>query len=74
MVIVGAFGDMTTDSRFGGATVNMSVPDTPLNVAVIVLVPAPTPVANPDAEIVALVLSLDVHVTVDEMLFWVPSL
>ena len=71
---VGVLGDTAKDSRFGGATVNVSVPDTLVIVAVIVLVPAATAVTNPDAEIVALLVSLDVHVTVDEMSFWLPSL
>jgi hypothetical protein len=71
---VGFFGDMATESRFGGATVRVCVPLTPLNVARSELVPAATPVARPLVETVALVVSLDAQVAVDETSLVEPSL
>ncbi len=48
----------------GSVTVNVAEPDTPSTVALIVVEPASTPVANPDELIVATEVMLLVHVNV----------
>ena len=48
----------------GGVTVNTVVPTTEFNVALIVLVPTPAPVAKPPAVIVATPGVAEAHVTV----------
>jgi hypothetical protein len=65
-------GFTVTDVKVGGTTARVAVPLTAPFVAVMVtgLVVAPTPVANPLATIVALLVSDDVHVTLLVM-FWV---
>lgn len=71
----GAFGEMTSAVRLGGATVSMSVPVIPLSVALMELVPALTPVASPEVEtMVATAGTLDSQLAVEDTSFVVPSL
>jgi hypothetical protein len=56
-------GNTTTVATGPGVTVNTLLPDFPSLVAVIVAVPVLSPVATPDADTVATVMSLDAHVT-----------
>jgi hypothetical protein len=64
-------GDMAIDTSVGGVTVTDSVvePVTPALVAEIVAVPAPTPVARPVPEIVAVVVVSETQVAVPERSF-----
>jgi hypothetical protein len=72
--MVGLPGEMAIETTVAGVIVNPSCPVTPPRTAVIELVPAATPVARPDDEIVAEAVALEAHVTDDEMSFWLPSL
>ena len=55
-------GPTVRDNRFGGLTVRVSLPVTPLKVALTELVPAVSPVARPAAETVAMVVALEAQV------------
>jgi hypothetical protein len=50
------------DDTFGGLTVRVSFPVTPLKVALTELVPAASPVARPVAETVAIPVALEAQV------------
>jgi hypothetical protein len=67
-------GPTLIEDNVAGVTVNMSWPVTPLITAVTELVPDATPVASPDAEIVAMPGALEAHVTDEETSFLLPSL
>jgi hypothetical protein len=61
----GLIGVTAIDFRVATVTVNTSTGEvTPLKLAVMLLVPTPTPVAKPPAAIVATEVVPDVHVTV----------
>jgi hypothetical protein len=64
LATVGFAGVTATDCSAAAVTVNTVEPLTAPNVALIVLVPTPTPVANPPALIVATEVVADAHVTV----------
>jgi hypothetical protein len=62
------------DVSVGVVTVSVAVPLMPLSDALIVEVPAATPVAIPVAATVAVAAVDEVHATLDVMFFEVPSL
>lgn len=59
---LGLAGLMAIESSCGGVTVRLTAPETPLCVAVTVVVPVANPVARPPTAIVAAVGFDDVHV------------
>src|SRR5579871_4497097 len=67
---VGFAGVTVIDCKVAAVTVNVVDPLTPPELALIVLVPMPAPVANPPAAIVATDTVADVHVT-EPVRFWV---
>ncbi len=64
MAMLGAFGVTAIDSSVAPVTVNVAVPETAPEVAVIVVEPAETPRASPPAPIVALDGALELQVAV----------
>jgi hypothetical protein len=62
--IVGLEGVTVTVATAGSVTVTVAVPVLPSLVAVIVAVPPATPVTTPDEETVAILVALELHVTV----------
>jgi hypothetical protein len=73
LAIAGLAGVIASETRAGGGTVTVIVPDTPSKAAVIVAVPTPTAVTVPDESTTATVESLDVHAAVALMLTVPPS-
>jgi hypothetical protein len=67
-------GPTAIEATLAAVTVRSLLPVTPLIVALIELAPAATPVARPLVETVALVVSLDAQVAVDETSLVEPSL
>jgi hypothetical protein len=65
---------MAIDTTVAAVTVNVSLPITPLKVAVIADVPGATDVASPAVLTVATVVVAEAQVTCDEMSFLVLSL
>jgi hypothetical protein len=70
LAIDGFAGVTAIEFSVGAVTVNTVLPLTAPKVALIVLVPAPTPVANPPALMVAVPVVPDAQVTVP-VRFWV---
>jgi hypothetical protein len=73
--IDGLTGVIAIDCRVAAVTVSTSTGEvTPVKLAVMLLVPMPTPVANPAALIVATVVVAELHVTWLVMFAMVESL
>jgi hypothetical protein len=70
---VGAVGVTAMDFSVGAVTVKVVVPETPAEVAVMVVEPAAAPVARPAALIAAVAGVDDVHVTEEEISLLEPS-
>jgi hypothetical protein len=74
LVIEGFAGVTAIDCSVAAVTVSTVEPEIDDDVAVIVEVPTPAPVASPDALIVAVVMVPELHVTLDVRFWVVPSL
>lgn len=74
--MLGALGVMAMEEMAGAVavTVSLAVPLTPLSAAVMVEEPAATPVARPEAFIVATAVFALIHVTLLVTFFVVPLL
>src|ERR1700733_2890522 len=72
--IDGLAGVTAIDTNIGGVTVSVVEPLIEPELACIVVLPAPTPVASPPLVIVATVVLLEVQLTELVRFCWVPSL